>query len=247
VCSGTTSKQIASESHLRPVGYGGMLAEAMVALIALVTIMIVSQDEVAGLAPGTIYGNGIGRFLAAIVGEEHLATAITFGALAFSTFVFDTLDVCTRLGRYVLQELFGWRGRRGAVTATALTLAVPLAVLLGGTEPGAWRGFWTLFGASNQMLAALSLLAITVWLLRRGRTPWPTLLPTAFLLAMTSWALIAIAVGAFGGGATSLSGAVNAGCAIALLALAAYFVRLAVAAARSSRGVPTGTAAADSQ
>ena len=75
-----------------------MLAEGFVALIALVTIMIMTSDEVKGMSPGTIYGNGIGQFLTLIIGRENLAFAITFGAMAFSTFVFDTLDVATRLG-----------------------------------------------------------------------------------------------------------------------------------------------------
>jgi len=110
VCSGTTSKQVDRESHCQPVGYGAMLAEAFVALIAMVTIMIMTADQAKGLPAGTIYGNGIGRFMTLIIGEQNLAFAITFGAMAFSTFVFDTLDVGTRLGRYIIQELFGWRG-----------------------------------------------------------------------------------------------------------------------------------------
>src|SRR5687768_5623910 len=69
VCSGTTSKQIDRESHMRPVGYGGMLAEAFVALIAMVTVMVVAQKDLTGLKPGTIYGNGIGDFLTIIIGE----------------------------------------------------------------------------------------------------------------------------------------------------------------------------------
>ena len=66
-----------------------------------------TAGSVKGLSPGTIYGNGIGRFLTLVIGRDKLAFAATFGAMAFSTFVFDTLDVCTRLGRYILQELFG--------------------------------------------------------------------------------------------------------------------------------------------
>ncbi|HEX7175823.1 MAG TPA: carbon starvation CstA family protein, partial [Pyrinomonadaceae bacterium] len=111
VCSGTTSKQVDKESHVRAVGYGGMLAEGFVALIALVTIMIAAPELVRGKAPGTIYGEGIGRFLTLIIGEGQRNFAVTFGAMAFSTFVFDTLDVSTRLGRYIMQELTGWRGR----------------------------------------------------------------------------------------------------------------------------------------
>ncbi|MGZ5495035.1 MAG: carbon starvation CstA family protein, partial [Thermoanaerobaculia bacterium] len=105
VCSGTTSKQIDRETHMKPVGYGGMLAEAFVALIAMVTVMIVAQKDLTGLKPGTIYGNGIGEFMTIVIGEKYRNFAITFGAMAFSTFVFDTLDVTTRLGRYIVQEL----------------------------------------------------------------------------------------------------------------------------------------------
>ena len=105
VCSGTTSKQIDKESHTQPVGYGAMLAEGFVAFIALVTIMIVSSEAVKGVSPGTIYGNGIGNFLTILIGKQYLPFAITFGAMAFSTFVFDTFDVCMRLGRYIVQEL----------------------------------------------------------------------------------------------------------------------------------------------
>lgn len=113
VCSGTTSKQVDRETHIQLVGYGAMLAEGFVALIALVTVMIVAQENLKGLAPGTIYGNGIGEFMTLLVGRENLSFAVTFGAMAFSTFVFDTLDVCMRLGRYIVQEVTGWRGRCG--------------------------------------------------------------------------------------------------------------------------------------
>jgi carbon starvation protein len=70
VCSGTTSKQIARETHIRAVGYGGMLAEAFVAMIAMVTVMIVAQQDLTGLKPGTIYGNGIGGFLTLVIGRS---------------------------------------------------------------------------------------------------------------------------------------------------------------------------------
>jgi carbon starvation protein len=160
VCSGTTSKQIDKEKHMHSVGYGAMLAEGFVALIALVTIMIMTQDEIKGLKPGTIYGNGIGSFLTMIIGEENRNFAITFGAMAFSTFVFDTLDVSTRLGRYLLQELLGWKGKIGAVAATLATMALP-AYFIAFSVEGSWTKYWTLFGASNQLLAALTLLSIT--------------------------------------------------------------------------------------
>ncbi len=189
VCSGTTSKQIDRESHMRPVGYGAMLAEGFVALIALVTIMMASSEQIQGLRPGTIYGNGIGQFMTLLIGKENLPFAITFGAMAFSTFVFDTLDVSTRLGRYIVQELSGWTGRRGALIATLITIALPV-YFLATAEEGAYLKFWTLFGASNQLLAALTLLAITVWLYRARKRIWFTLLPMLFVLTITLWSLV---------------------------------------------------------
>ena len=188
VCSGTTSKQIAVESDCKPIGYGGMLLEGFVAIIALATVMIVDTSSVTGMAPGTIYGQGLGRFLTLIIGDQHLAFATTFGAMAFSTFVFDTLDVNTRLGRYVLQELFGWTGRTGAIAATALTI-LPAAICLSLAGEGSYRAFWTLFGTSNQLLAALTLLAVTVWLHRTGRRYWYTLAPMLFVMVVTLWSL----------------------------------------------------------
>lgn len=188
VCSGTTSKQVDRESHLQPVGYGAMLAEGFVALIALVTIMIMLPEQTKGLAPGTIYGNGIGHFLTLLIGEKNLPFAITFGAMAFSTFVFDTLDVSTRLGRYLLQELLGMKGKAGAVVGTVATVAAPLALLSFAGE-GMWQKFWTLFGASNQLLAALTLLSVTVWLHKARKRIAFTLLPMIFVLTITLWAL----------------------------------------------------------
>ena len=188
VCSGTTSKQVDRESHLQPVGYGAMLAEGFVALIALVTVIIVSSDKLQGLAPGTIYGNGIGEFLTLLIGKKNLPFAITFGAMAFSTFVFDTIDVSTRLGRYLVQELLGWRTRVGAWVGTLVTVIVP-ALLLSFAGEGMWQKFWTLFGASNQLLAALTLLSITMWLHQARRRIAFTLYPMIFVLTITLWAL----------------------------------------------------------
>ncbi len=188
VCSGTTSKQVDRESHMQPVGYGAMLAEGFVALIALVTIMIMLPEQSKGLAPGTIYGNGIGQFLTLLIGKENLPFAITFGAMAFSTFVFDTLDVSTRLGRYLLQELLGMKGKAGAIVGTAATVLAPMALLTFSGE-GMWQKFWTLFGASNQLLAALTLLSVTVWLHQARKRIAFTLLPMIFVLTITLWAL----------------------------------------------------------
>jgi carbon starvation protein len=193
VCSGTTSKQIEKESHTRSVGYGAMLAEAFVAVIALATVITLAPGKLP--PPGKIYGDGIGRFLTVIIGKDHFVVAATFGAMAFSTFVFDTLDVSTRLGRYILQELLGWKSKVGSAVATALTLAIPAYVLATATPPApgarpAYMDFWALFGTSNQLLAALTLLAITVWLRHEKRRVWYTAVPMVFVMLITLWALV---------------------------------------------------------
>ena len=237
VCSGTTSKQIAKESDCRRVGYGAMLLEAFVALIALSTVMMASDADLVGKAPGAIYGAGFGRYLALLIGEKNRVFATTFGAMAFSTFIFDTLDVSTRLGRYVLQELFAWKGRGLAFLATFLTVAVPLVILLLAGE-GAYRAFWVLFGTSNQLLAGLSLLALSVWLRRARRKTLFTVLPMAFVLVVTLWSLVlqaasaarALAESGLHFGTTTLNGAVS----VVLLGLATVLIVEAIKAVRAS-------------
>ena len=243
VCSGTTSKQIVRERHCRPVGYGGMLLEAFVALIALSTILVLAPGEVRG-SPARIYGDGIGRYLTMVLGPERLVFATTFGAMAFSTFVFDTLDVGTRLGRYLLQELFGARGRVAAFFATLGTLVPPLVIL--GTSPPtapgqrpAYMDYWLLFGTSNQLLAALTLLAVTVWLYRSRRPIWYTLLPTVFVLGLTLWSLVLQVAASIRGVARHGPGfdpvTVNGIAGVALIALALTLVTEAIRAVQRTR------------
>jgi carbon starvation protein len=237
VCSGTTSKQVDRESHMQKVGYGGMLAEGFVALIALVTIMIATQTKAAdgsNLSPGTIYGNGIGDFLTLLIGPENRGFAITFGAMAFSTFVFDTLDVCTRLGRYIVQELFAWRSKIGTAGATLLTVAVPVYVV-GVAPQNAWMQFWTLFGASNQLLAALTLLAITVWLYNARRRIWFTLLPMSFVLLVTLWSLISLIISNFRAARGLDLRMINGLTAAALVLLALFLVVAGLLKVRGER------------
>jgi len=246
VCSGTTSKQVDKESHCKTVGYGAMLAEAFVALIAMVTIMIVTSDDVKGLAAGTIYGNGIGRFMTLLIGEQNLAFAITFGAMAFSTFVFDTLDVGTRLGRYIVQELFGWKGALGIIGGTLLTMGLPFYVIATGGGSSSYINFWTLFGASNQLLAALTLLSITVWLSNARQRFGFTLFPMAFVLVMTLWSLGKLTLVNFQTSKGLDIQFFNGVAASALIALALYLAVSALMKLRIERGrmMPTAPDAA---
>jgi carbon starvation protein len=132
--------------------------------------------------------------------------------MAFTTFVYDTLDVCTRLGRYIIQELTGWQDARGRWLGTLLTAGVPIIFLLrpsldaAGKPVPVWLAFWNLFGASNQLLAALTLLGVTVWLWRTRRAWWVWLVtgvPTVWMYAVSIWGLVRLIETKFAGGLTA--------------------------------------------
>jgi carbon starvation protein len=186
VSSGTTCKQIRNERDVKPVAYGAMLLEAMVAVFALSCVMVM-RPGTSGGSPDVIYARGLGNFMN-LVGIP-MYFAVSFGLLAFSSFVFDTMDVCTRLGRYVMQEILGIKGLVGGVIATIVTLAAP-SLYLWTAPAGAFRTFWTIFGTSNQLLAALTLVGVAVWLWRTGRPVVFALLPAIFMLASTGTALV---------------------------------------------------------
>jgi carbon starvation protein len=198
VASGTTSKQISCETDTRRVGYGAMLIEGVVAVIALSAVMVLPFGaEAFGETPIAIYAGGIGTFLSQF-GIPHKFGA-HFGLLALSTFLLTTLDTCTRLGRYVVQEAFGWdkNDAKSRLVSTLATLVLPaILVFMSYTDPvtgqtlPAWRAVWPVFGATNQLLAALALLAVTVWLKRTGRTWAFAGVPMAFMLVMTMSALV---------------------------------------------------------
>ena len=198
VSSGTTSKQVEKESDCRRIGYGAMLMEGMVAVISLSTVMVLAAgDPMVKEQPDRIFANGLAGFVNLFGIDMELARS--FALLTFATFIYDTLDVATRLGRYLFQELTGWKGAFGRYAATLCTLAIPAAYVLfvpamiqfGDSNPvPTWALVWSLFGTSNQLLAALTLLGLTVWLRRqKGKIFLVTLLPTLFMLVMTLWSL----------------------------------------------------------
>ena len=200
VATGTTSKQLRCETDAKPIAYGAMLLEGVVAVISLGCVMMLTAEGAKSAGgPNVIYGMGMGSFLGVI--GVPAAFGISFGLLAFTTFVYDTLDVSTRLGRYVLQELFGWQNAASRYLATAATVIVPLLFVMRtvtdakGNPIPAWRVFWPLFGASNQLLATLTLIGITVWLWRKYRAWWAWLvtgLPMAFMFVISMWAIVKI-------------------------------------------------------
>jgi carbon starvation protein len=198
IASGTTSKQLRYETDAKLIGYGAMLLEGMVAVVSLCCVMVLARDHVlmTNPKPNLIYARGIGSFLNTF--GIPPAFAVSFALMAFTTFVYDTLDVCTRLGRYIIQELTGWQDAKGKWLGTLLTAGVPAIFVTqkvtgasGQVEP-AWRLFWSLFGASNQLLAALTLLTVTVWLWRTRGQWWVwivTGIPTVWMYVMSTWAL----------------------------------------------------------
>ncbi len=237
VCSGTTSRQIAKESHCKPVGYGAMLMESFVARVALGTIMFVATSDIGGRGPGRIFGDGLGRFMTVLIGKDNLVFARTFGTMAFSTFVFDTIDVATRLGRYILQEVFRANSRASALLATLVTAGIPAAFIIGAgpAAPGAqptYMLFWTLFGTANQLLAGLTLMGITVWLKRAGKRYWFTLAPMLFILAISMWSLVLQIRAALSQPISLNAATLNAVVGSALLLLATYLGARSLRASR---------------
>ena len=238
VSSGTTSKQVAQESDTHLVGYGGMLLEGLVAVIALSTVMLLAPgDGLTASQPDRIYAAGLSRFVETFgVAREW---AMSFTLLAFATFIYDTLDVATRLSRYILQELLGWKSAQGKHAATIMSLALPGVFVCmslkdaSGQAIPAWKMFWTIFGTSNQLLAGLTLVGLTLWLRRLGKPIWPTAVPAAFMLVMTLWSLGVTARTRLGSNALDPIGWVAV--ILALLAL------LMLTQVRRARPIPQGS------
>ena len=192
VASGTTSKQLNDERNARPVAYGSMLSEGLLALIS-VSAIVVAGGTLAGRSPTQVFASGIGTFLGSV--GVPMALGTSFGLLALSTFLLTTLDTGTRLARYIFEEFFGVWGKKWHLLATAATLMLPLWLALteyrdaAGNIIPVWRAIWPVFGATNQLLGALALLTVSVWLKRTGRRTLFVLIPMVFMFAVTLLAL----------------------------------------------------------
>ena len=158
VGSGTTSKQLRKETDAKLIGYGSMLLEGLVAIIALGTIMIIGTIPKAG--PVAVFGEGFGKFWSLLGLDPRIGTSM--GLLAINSFLLTSLDTATRLGRYQLQELTNMKLDRYSATVVGVVGALALLYLKSGDVP-AWKMIWPVFGASNQLVAALALLTLTVW------------------------------------------------------------------------------------
>ena len=202
VSSGTTSKQIKKESDVRRISYGGMLVEGVLAVFAMgcVAVLTMSERE-AGGTPVGIFAAGAAKFFGAVGIPVQLGAE--FAMLAISTFLLTTLDTCTRLTRFLIEELFSWRNEASRYLGTALALVLPCLLVFqqfpgaDGTLQPAWKAIWPLFGATNQLLAALALLTFVVFLKASKVGYGFALLPAVVMIVMPMTAL-ALMVQKFG-------------------------------------------------
>jgi carbon starvation protein len=179
VSAGTTAKQLNRESDAKPIAYGSMLIEGLLAIIALITAasIVMGSSEIAGSytafmkgggGPIAVFSHGIGNFVTHLGIEATVGQ--TFAALAISAFALTTLDTATRLARFMFQEFFEEKGPLSMLSSnryigTIVTVIAACALCMTGTKDTLWK----LFGAGNQLLASLTLLAVTVWLAKMGK------------------------------------------------------------------------------
>ena len=200
VASGTTSKQIENEKHALPIGYGGMLIESLLAIISLCAVGFAWTQYQAGefAAPTQVFATGLSNVIASVYDEGARSVSYQLLILAVSAFCLTSLDTATRLARYMFQELWipvgetletvtGWRKTMSnPYVATIITVIFGFTLALTG-----YQIIWPLFGAANQLLAALALLALATWLGNIGRNNKMFYVPMVFmmLVAMTSLGL----------------------------------------------------------
>lgn len=210
VASGTTSKQINKEKDAKVVGYGGMLIESFLAIISIGSVIIISRTDYAAQllseGPVTMFANGLGGIISVLGISSDLA--VTFVALTISAFALTTLDTCTRLARFTFQEYFeDVDNSTGKVLAKNRYLAtfvvIVLSVLL--LTSGGFATLWPIFGSGNQLLAALALLAVAVWLIKNKVNATFVLIPMFFMFAVTLCSLMFLAVQNFNKGIYVLS------------------------------------------
>lgn len=198
VASGTTAKQLNSEKDARFIAYGGMLIEGFLAVIVLLSVAYLTTgafSERLASAGGPIptFAMGLSEFMSAF--GLPVATGFTFVSLAASAFLMTTLDSATRLGKYGVQEFAEGRNKffSNQFVATLVVVVGAGALALSGT----WSSLWPLFGSANQMLGALALMAVSVWLIRRGIKSYFTIIPMTFMFLVTISALIVLMVNNF--------------------------------------------------
>ena len=201
VSSGTTSKQLDKETDAKPIAYGGMLIECVLALLTLCAVAHAysfAGTDLAFNGATAIFGGGIASMIDPSRGTVY-SVLFTLLVLTYSTFCLTSLDTATRLGRFMFQEF--WIDSTKGETPENVTgykkvlsnpyvatvITVVLGILLGMNGYGK---IWALFGSANQLLAALGLLAIAAWLGNIGRKNAMCWIPMFFMLAVTIASLI---------------------------------------------------------
>lgn len=206
VSSGTTAKQLNKESDARPIGYGAMLGEGLLATTAIGALMIVGVTDFGAGLEGALANFPLGG----AVMLSSFGIPIKFGAafigLVFSSFLLTSTDTAVRLGRYMMEEIVGTPGtstdndmvelaQRFAVNRYTNAFAIQgiLGYIL--IASGTWSSLWPLFGGANQTLAALALLAATIWLVNwdDSKQLLSTGVPMVVMLCITIIALLWIA------------------------------------------------------
>ncbi len=195
VGSGTTAKQLNNEKDAQPIAYGGMLIECALAIISLCAVGYIWANYASGetVTPTVVFATGISKMLGTIPGlggTEKIA--YTLLVLTVSVFCLTSLDTATRLARYMFQEFWLEPGQTHKdATGYKKTLTNPfvatlITVVLGiGLGLTGYANIWPLFGAANQLLAALGLLAVATWLGQAGKNNKMFLFPMAFMLIVT--------------------------------------------------------------
>ena len=196
VSSGTSSKTISNEKDMPMVGYGAMVVESLLGIISLVVVgaVAVNGTKPDG-TPFAIFSSGVAGFLEKMGLPVQLATV--FMTMCVSALALTSLDSVARIGRMSFQELFygdttdpakmpGWQKLlTNKYFATVITLFFGYLLTLGG-----YNNVWPLFGSANQLLAALVLIALAVFLKTTGRTGWTLYIPMFTMLAVTITALV---------------------------------------------------------
>ena len=192
VSSGTTSKQLDKETDAKPIAYGGMLLECVLAVITVCAINFAYKNGITAGATA-IFAGGISQMYGGIASEGVVTVLNTLLVLTYSAFCLTSLDTATRLARFMFQEFFlepgqtvddikdGWKKTLvNPYVATIIT--VILGVVLGMTG---YSKIWGLFGAANQLLAGIGLLAVATWLGNVGKNNKMFLLPMGFMIIVT--------------------------------------------------------------
>ena len=228
VSSGTTSKQIRNERDVKPVAYGAMLVEGLLAVFALACIGVVGGIGAGG--PVATFATGAAVFFGKLGIAEDVG--LTFAMLAVSTFLLTTLDTCTRLTRFLIEELFEWRSQASRFLGTGLVLVLPALAAFGtftapdGSVMPVWQAVWPLFGATNQLLAALALITFVVFLKDRRIAFAFALVPAVLMVIMPMTALVFMVLQH---GPLSLLGSISLGMLLIGLYVTAMSMRFVLA------------------